>query len=304
MSSPPLSLRDRRAVKGFGRRGRFSPALLVLLFCAFRPQGVSAQEETNLQVAELRHTEAQDLYDAARAALEAYETEYTQALQAFDQARTSENEEAALEAYARVTQVAGLRGVAQRRLEERAEELREARRVLLEANRIYWQGLIDRAGVATDSTELEALYVQIEGTIAEMGRLRALPEPEITLEPLPEINIEPRDGPNELRLKAGRLEFAASRYEEQQAYFTQQLEDLRRDQRLYQISRDFLADRERFGDRPPVGAAGARNVLPPEQLEQQIQELELIQEELVQRIQSIRTRAADFRRRAGGGEWA
>jgi hypothetical protein len=278
--------------------------LLVLLFCAFRPQGVSAQEETNLQVAELRHTEAQDLYDAARAALEAYETEYTQALQAFDQARTSENEEAALEAYARVTQVAGLRGVAQRRLEERAEELREARRVLLEANRIYWQGLIDRAGVATDSTELEALYVQIEGTIAEMGRLRALPEPEITLEPLPEINIEPRDGPNELRLKAGRLEFAASRYEEQQAYFTQQLEDLRRDQRLYQISRDFLADRERFGDRPPVGAAGARNVLPPEQLEQQIQELELIQEELVQRIQSIRTRAADFRRRAGGGEWA
>jgi hypothetical protein len=137
-----------------------------------------------------------------------------------------------------------------------------------------------------------------------MGRLRTLPEPEITLEPLPEISIEPRDGPNELRLKAGRLEFAATRYEQQQAYFTQQLEDLRRDQRLFQIYRDFRADRERFGDRPPVGGTGTRNVPPPEQLQQQIDALELLQEELDQRIQTIRTRAADFRRRAGGGEWA
>jgi hypothetical protein len=237
-------------------------------------------------------------------ALEAYETEYTQELQVFDQARTSGDEEAALEAYAQVTQIAGLKRVAQRRVEERAEELREARRALLEANRIYWQDLLDRAAVATDSLEQEILASQIEDISLEIGRLRTLPEPEINLEPLPEIDIESRDGPNELRLKAGRLEFAATRYEQHQAYFSQQLEDLRRDQRLFQISRDILADRERFGDRPPVGAAAARNVLPPEQLEQQIQELELLQEELAQRIQTIRIRAADFRRRAGGGEWA
>jgi hypothetical protein len=237
-------------------------------------------------------------------ALEAYETQLTQAYQTLDAAIAAGNEEAALGAYAQVSQVAGLKRVAQRRVEERAVELREARRVLLEANSIYLQRLIDQAEVATDSIEVETLYLQIEGTTAEMGRLRTLPEPEVTLEPLPEINIEARDGPNELRLKAGRLEFAASRYEQQQAYFSQQLDDLRRDQRLFQISRDFLADRERFGDRPPVGGAGIRNVPPPEQLQEQIEALELLQQELDQRIQTIRNRAADFRRRAGGGEWA
>jgi hypothetical protein len=261
-------------------------------------------QETDLEVADLRHSSATDLYNSALSDLEVYEREFTQASQALDEAITSGDDEAALEAYARVQQVAGLRRRAQRQVEERAGELREARRQLLEVNRTYLQDLLDQAAVVADPVEREALASLIEGTSLEIGRLRTLPEPEITLEVLPEISVEARDGPNELRLKAGRLEFAATRYEEQQAYFSQQLEDLRQDQRLFQITRDFLADQQRFGDRPPVGAAGARNVPPPEQLEQQIQELELLQEDLTRRIQIIRTRAADFRRRAGGGEWA
>jgi hypothetical protein len=277
--------------------------LILCLLGVFLPRRAAAQEP-NLQVAELQHTEAQDLFNAAMAALESYETQLTQAYQTLDEAIAAEDDQASREAYARVMEVAGLKGVAQRRVEDRAEELREARRVLLEANSVYLQELFDQVALATDPVEVEALTVQIEGTTSEMGRLRSLPEPEVTLEPLPEISIESRDGPTELRLKAGRLDFAATRYEQQQAYFSQQLEDLRRDQRLFQISRDFLADRERFGDRPPVGGAGTRNVPAPEQLQQQIEALELLQQELNQRIQTIRTRAADFRRRAGGGQWA
>ncbi len=296
--------RGRKANNRTGQGSRPISILFGLTLGALLPQQAVPQEETSLEVADLRHRSATDLYNSAVRDLEAYEAQFTQVSQTLDEAIAAGDDEAALDAYARVRQVAGLRRRAQRQVEERAEELREARRMLLEANRTYLQDLLDQARTVEDPVQREALASLIEGTSLEIGRLRTLPEPEITLEVLPEINIEARDGPIELRLKAGRLEFAATKAEEQQTYFSRQLEDLRRDQRLFQISRDFLADRERFGDRPPVGGAGARNVPPPEQLEQQIEELELLQEELAQRIQIIRNRAADFRRRAGGGEWA
>jgi hypothetical protein len=145
----------------------------------------------------------------------------------------------------------------------------------------------------------------------------------VTLEPEPDINIEPRDGPERLRQKATLLEFTATQYSEQFAYNERQLEGLRRDQALLRRSGDFLADFTRFDDPTlPVGTPTNRNValrnqedLPlaadssrvsgaPLTLEQRIEALEALQEEITERIQNVLTRAQIFRRRAGGGEWA
>ena len=107
----------------------------------------------------------------------------------------------------------------------------------------------------------------------------------------------------------------------QLAFNEVQLEGLRREQNLSRRSQDFLADRRRFDDQPaPVGPPGRPDraqdqaQLPPGAdslgvewgsltVEEKIQALENLQEEITQRIQTIRVRAGILRRLAGG-EWA
>ncbi|MBT8397870.1 MAG: hypothetical protein HKO65_11895 [Gemmatimonadetes bacterium] len=266
------------------------------------PFPVVAQEDRIVQL-EFAHEQAEANYEATLAEVRGREVQYATASQAFDEALARGNEEETNRAYVASSQALGMRTRAERQLEERAQELREARRNLLEARRIYGEDLLAQAASENDPVVQRTIAVFVENNSLEIARLRLLPEPEITLEPLPEYDIEERDGPVELRQKAGLLEFAANRYEEQQTYFQQQLAELLQDQDLFRRSGDFLADRSRFGDRPPVGAQAGQNVPPPEQLDQQIQELETLQEELTRRIETIRTRAAELRRLAGG-EWA
>jgi hypothetical protein len=96
---------------------------------------------------------------------------------------------------------------------------------------------------------------------------------------------------------------AANRYEEQNAFLTRRLEGLRREQTLIRRSRDFYADRVRFGDRPPGGSREPRTEPPSQDYEERITELEALQQEINESIQILRIRAADLRRLAGG-EWA
>jgi len=268
----------------------------------FCPSPGFAQEDRIFQLG-LGHDQAGASYEAALAEVRGREVQYESASQVFDQALDAGDEAETNQAYVAVRQALYLRAQAERQLEERAQELREARRNLLEARRIYGEDLLAQAATETDPVAERTLAAFVENNSLEIARIRGLPEPDITLEPLPEINVEMTDGPGELRQKAGLLEFAANQYQEQQTYLQQQLDDLLRDQDLFRRNRDFLADRSRFGDQPPTGARGGQDVPPPEQLDQQIQELETLQEELTTRIETIRIRAADFRRRAGG-EWA
>ncbi len=276
-------------------------ALALSALSVIDSPAAGAQEDRIVQL-EFAHDQAEASYEAALAELNGREVEYVTTSQAFDNALAAGNAEAN-QAYVAIQQALWLRSRAERQLGARAAELRDARRNLLEARRLYLGELLAQAAIETDPVEQRNLAVFVDNTSQEMARLRALPEPRVTLEPLPEINVETTDGPIELRRKAGILEFAANRYEEQQAYFQQRVEDLRTDQSLFRRSSDFLADRVRFGDRPPVGAPTGRTLPPPELLDQQIQELEMLQEDLTTRIQTIRIRAADLRRLAGG-EWA
>jgi len=142
-----------------------------------------------------------------------------------------------------------------------------------------------------------------------------------TLEPLPEIIMDPRDTPEILNRKAESLEFRARQYEAQAAAVGLRLEELRQDQRRARQVRDFVAGVERYDDtRLPVVSPGTRTATPPDPgqlppgadslgvetrpltLEERIENLGLLQQELELRLQQIRIKAELFRRRARGGE--
>jgi hypothetical protein len=261
-------------------------------------------------------------YDAAFQALEVLSSQQDRADRDFAAALAAGNEAARNRAYGEIWRLGPQRRQAARRVEDKAQELIMARERLLDANAQYLTDLLTQAAAASDPMEQRALATFVADTRNRITELRNLEDPQVTLEPVPDINAEPRDGPAELRNKATILDLTAGQYEEQHAYYQRQLEGLRRDQSLLRRSGDFLADFARFDDPTvPVGPPGNRTVptagqVPPPlgadslgveggflTLEQRISALVVLQEELNQRIETIRVRANDLRRLAGG-EWA
>jgi hypothetical protein len=295
----------------------------ALLLLASR-EPVSGQEELTLPELEAEYRVALADYDAAFQRFEILSDQIDAAQRDFASATAAGDEVAQREAYERTFQIAGERRLAQRRVENEVAELREIRERLLNATAARLTELLAVADTATDPLNQEDLRAFVNDTGNRLAELRNLEDPPVTLEPEPDINIEPRDGPERLRQKATLLEFTATQYSELFAYNERQLEGLRRDQALLRRSGDFLADFTRFDDpNLPVGTPANRNVtlrsqreeLPliadssgvsgvPLTLEQRIEALEALQEEITERIQNVLTRAQIFRRRAGGGEWA
>ena len=311
--------------KPSGRVGPLHP-LVSAISLAFLFAGpvfpLCGQEELTLPELEGLYESAVAEYDGAFRALEVHTSQFDRASQDLTDAIADENDEARNRAYAETLRIAGLRRQAQRRVEDKVEELRDVRERLLDATAQYLAELLAQASSAADPVSQEELRSLVTDTGNRLTELRNLEDPQVVLEPEPNINAEPRDGPRELRDKATILDVTASRYEEQFAYYRRQLEGLRRDQNLLRRRGDFLADASRFDDtNVPVGPPGSRNVPPPDQaqlppeadslgteggvltLEQRIQALEVLQEEITQRIQTIRVRASTLRRLAGG-EWA
>jgi len=297
----------------FGRQG-FGPSFLGgglrILFLAFLlasvgvPFSAAAQEDSPRTLLRDEYEIADLDYQSAFRALEVQETRFTEASQRLNNAIDSGDDAAANVAYGDILRIRGERLQAQRRVEETAESLRETKRRLLEATALYLEELLSQADTATNPVAQRDIAGLIPDIRNQIATLQNAVDPPVTVEPLPEMNVERRDGPTELRAKAGILEFAANQYEEQHAYFQGQLEDLRRDQSLLRRSRDFLDGVGRFDDtRVPVGPPETRSDRPPETFEEKIQALETLQEEITRWIQNIRVRAADLRRLAGG-QWA
>lgn len=284
--------------------------------------GAGGQEELTLPELEDLYRGALAGYQEAFKVLEVYESQFDRASQDLNNAIAENDESARNRAYQETQRIAGLRRQAQRRVEEKAAELRQVRRRLLDANAAYLEDLLAQASAAPDSVTQRSLAAFIADTRNRITELRSLEDPQITLDPEPDINAEPRDGPAALRAKASILELRATQYEEQFAFNEVLLEGLRRDQNLLRRSGDFLADFARFDDPTlPVGAPGVRPVTPPGEanrppgadstateggfltLDQRIDALETLQQEITQRIQNVRVRAQTLRRLAGG-EWA
>lgn len=268
------------------------------------PTGARAQEQEPSRIL-LRdeYENAKQEYEAAFGALEIQETRFSDAMQRLAEAQEAGDDAAVTAAFAETQRIAKERRQAIWRVEDTAEVLSTARQRLLEATRSYLEELLAQADTVTDpvaARELAGLMPDIENQITT---LREEEDPPVTPEPLPEINAERNDSPVELRNKAGILEFAANQYEEQNAFLSRRLDGLRQEQSLLRRSRDFYADRVRFGDRPPGGTRDPRTEPPSQNYEERILELEALREEITESIQILRVRAADLRRLAGG-EWA
>ena len=307
---------------GLWARGRVAIMGLAVLHAAVGTGAVGAQEELTLPELEGLYRSAEAGYEQAFEVLALLTSQFDRASQDLAAAIENDDSEARNQAYAATLRISGERRQAQRRVEERAEELSLARARLLDAIAGELAEYLAVADTASDPVNQRELVTFISDTQNRIRELRSLEDPQVILEPLSPINAEPRDGPTELRAKATILEVTATQYEEQYEFYTQQLEDLRRDQNLLRRSGDFLADFTRFGDPTvPVRSRENRNIPPPDQtqpppgadslavdggfltLEERIQSLELLQEEITERIQIIRVRAQSLRRLAGG-EWA
>lgn len=312
----PPGLRHRGVLRRLVATG--SIALLVI----GTGVGASAQEELTLLELQGEYRVALADYDAAFQRFEILSDQFDSASRDFSSATDAGDEAAQREAYERTYRIAMERRLAQRRVEAEVAQLRELRERLLSVTAAHLEDLLAVADTATDPVSGEELAAFIADTGNQIRELRDVEDPPVTLEPEPDINIELRDSPEQLRQKATLLEFAATQYTEQFAYNERQLEGLRRDQSLLRRSRDFLADFTRFDDPAvPVGAVN-REVTPPGQdqpppiadslgvqgapltFEQKIEALEALQGEITERIQNVLSRAQLLRRRAGGGEWA
>jgi len=310
---------------GPGRWGFNRPLFTAISFALVfvgPSSGAYAQEELTLPELEGLYRSAMAGYEEAFEVLEVLSSQFDRASLDFSAALVAGDEAAQNRAYAETLRIAGVRRQAQRRVEDKVEELKEASDRLLDATARSLEELLAQADTASDPVDQRALATFVTDTQNRIRELRNLEDPQVTLEPEPDINAAPRDGPAVLRAKATILEVTANQYEEQYAYYARHLEGLRRDQSLLRRSGDFLAGITRFDDPTvPVGPPGARTIPPPGQvqpppgadslgvdggfltLEQRIQALEVLQEEITQSVQNMRVRAENLRRLAGG-EWA
>jgi hypothetical protein len=297
-------------------------ATLGVLLFAFPATEAGGQVGESREVLDLRYREAQSRYEAEIQLLEALSTQFDLASREFSAARVAGDEAAQNRAYQETLRISTQKTMAQRRVEEAVQNLREARENLLGAYAFYLDSLLTVAETTTNPVEQQTLARFVESAENMVSRLIAEEDPPVTLEPEPDLNAEPRDSPEQLRRKAAILEFHANQYEAQMAYNADRLERLRWEQSLLKRSNDFMADFRRFDEsRPGVSSAAARtdpvtgqtipppgaDTLgaegPPLTLAQRIEALEALQEEIGQRILAVRGRAQLLIRLAGG-EWA
>lgn len=300
---------------------RFLLAVVTVVSFSGLPLGaVHAQEELTIPELEGVFRGAEAAYEAAFEALSLLTSQGDRNSQAFATARAAGDEDAMNEAFGVNQRLSGQLRNAQRRVEEKAQEVTEARERLLEAQRNYLEELRLQVSDTVDPGTLAQLRTFISDTSFQIQELRNLEDPQVTLEPLPELDEEAFDSPADLRLKANMLDFKAGQWEAEFAYNLDRLENLRQEQDLLRWSGDFLADLGRFGDQPPVSPRPVQDVSQPGQaqptgadslgveveylsVEERIVILEALQESLTENIEIIRVRAQRLRRKAGG-DWA
>jgi hypothetical protein len=304
----------------FGFRGLTLTVVAVACFAGLSPGSLQAQEEFTIRELEGLFRGAEAAYEAAFETLSILTSQGDRNREAFALAQAAGDEDAMNAAVGENYRLSQPRRTAQDRVEEKAREVRDARERLLEAHRNYLEDLRLQTLDTLDPETQAQLDTFILDTGYRIQELRNLEDPQVVLEPLPDLDEETRDSPTDLRNKANMLDYKAGQWETELAYNQDQLEDLRREQDLLRWRRDFLADRGRFGDQPPTGPPGVQTVPQPGQaqppgadslgteivnlsVEERIQILEAFQEELTANIQIIRVRAQRLRRKAGG-EWA
>jgi len=302
----------------------------VVVVCAGVVAPASARAQDAVLAQELEYRAARTDHEAALAALEAAQARAERATVEIDEARTSGDDNRLQRAYAqaqaRWTEVT----TQDRRAAETSQRLLRARRALQTALEETLEALTNQARTPSgvrERAELAALIRdrynrlrEIEAELAESDRET------FRFVAVPEIKVDPRDGPTELRAKAELLARRAAQADSAIAAIDRELGELARRQRQEQAIRNFMAGIERFDEGVlPLGSPGrdatqradrgttqgpdapARaeagdsvSVQPAVSSAERISQLRALRSRVEQYREDVLTRAEDFRRRAGG----
>ncbi len=315
-------LSSLRGWAGGARRICLSLSVLALV-PALLPTGLACQEPLTLPELERTYRAAVAAYQDAYETLRVLQSQFERASDTLRAAQLAGNQARRDSAFAVIMQLSPERTLQEQRVEEKADELTEVRERLLDALNLRLDDYLDRTTRVLTDLERRELAVQMADTRNRINELRAEEDPEVTLEPLPDIQIELRDSPDDIRAKATLLEVRADQAAQQLAEIDRRLETLRAEQSRLRRANDFMAGVERFDDpRLPVGPPGGQRTPPPDQAripagadstavgvrpltrEEEIEALSRLREVYVETIQATRDKAVRFRREAGGDERA
>ena len=257
--------------------------------------------------------QARASHQAALAAFNVLDRQFSQALDEVRAARRSGDNARLERAYALAQDRSVPHRAQEARLTEAAAALVRARLALIDALAGRMEELVrnmDAVGSGEQRARLNVLFMDHQ---RELQGLESEAADTFRIDPvvLPEIAFDPRDGPDELSAKAELLERRAADADSVIVDTDRRIQDLNRRVRIERQGRDFLAGAERFDDtRVPVVAArptpgqrpasdstvaGAR----PQTLEERIEALTQYRVQMEAYRDELRVRARQFRLRVG-----
>lgn len=276
------------------------------------PAGAQTMEQLVVQ-RRLELGQARAAHQAALAAFNVLDRQFSQALDEVRAARRSGDNARLERAYALAQDRSVPHRAQEVRLSDAAAALVRARQALVDALAGRMEELVrsmDAAASGEQRARLNTLFMDHQ---RELAALEAEATDTFRLAPvvLPDIVFDPRDGPDELSFKAELLERRAADADSVIADTDRRIQDLTRRMRIERQGRDFLAGAERFDDtRVPVVAArptpgqrpasdstvaGAR----PLTLEERIEALTHYRAQMEAYRDELRVRARQFRLRVG-----
>ncbi len=268
---------------------------------------VAQEVEDVLQERELEYRSVRSAFEAALSAQAAQERRFYRTLAEIEAARAEGDEDRQAAAFARAQAQALELQALRRRVDETAARMAEAGRLLLAGLDARLEGLVDEVETASSRNEREDL-VAVARTLNDRYReveeeLELGGSQDVMLAAVPEVALDPRDGPVELRWKVELLEKRIAEAGAHLEEVTAQVEELERRRRRNRSLQDLEASIQRFDDdRVPVSNPGARREgsgedAPPLTLEERIESLRILREEIEERRTRFRERLEVFRER-------
>lgn len=305
-SAPPV--RARRGCRGGVRAAVVLAGLLggaplaAVPVLAPAPLAAQAVEQAQEQ-RELEYQAALSALESAQAARRALQSRFEQWSDSLNVARIAGDEARRNNAYRELLGVTTDLGSADRRVEQTATALEQARFALKDLIDKRMDLLVDQLQYTSTDNErrtLALVYEDLSNRFEELDR-EAPPEMQVTPVVLPNIMASPTDGARELSAKAELLERYAARYDTLIGTIEQELSDLEKRAQRDRVMGGFLAGLDRYGDTnlpvgparevPPAGSEAGESATPIP-LEERMGELR----DLLTRYESLREEA---RERAG-----
>lgn len=224
-----------------------------LLMAAILPTGVSAQERGTSPQQEVKNRQevygaAKERYQADSAEVHRIQHDWDQLFEQLGAARDRGEDD----------EVRRLSGELQELDEEKTRWERQAiesREAWIKAGEQLQDGLDDYLDILSNQIqnsplgaddEASRLYIEYEDHLEKLEI--ELPPEQVEIEPMPEVEISPGDGPREIRNKLSLLERRVEQFQDLLADLNREIEALERRQVRERRMRDREADRGRFGD--------------------------------------------------------